>query len=76
MFEGLIGTVVIVALIVAAVRQNSRISVLEREISALRGLAFPKPAGAEGSKPVAVAESADALAGAQYCTVSPSRGTA
>ncbi len=64
MFEGLIGTVVIVALIIAAVRQNSRISVLEREISALRGLALAKPAGAEGSKPVAVTELADALADA------------
>ena len=64
MFEGLIGTIVIVALIIVAVRQNSRIGVLEREISALRGFVLAKPAGAEGSKPVAVAEPADALADA------------
>jgi uncharacterized membrane protein len=55
MFEGLIGTIAIVVLIIVAVRQNKRIGLLEREIGALRSFMLAKPAD-ESSKPAAPAE--------------------
>ena len=56
MFEGLIGTIAIVVLIIVAVRQNKRIGLLEREIGALRSFVLAKPTADESSKPAAPAE--------------------
>lgn len=55
MFDSLIGTIVVVALVVVAIRQSKRIGRLEREVAALRGVALASP-------PAADASPADALA--------------
>jgi uncharacterized membrane protein len=69
MFESLIGTIAIVALIAVVARQHSRLGLLEREIGALRSFVLANPptasvgAPAESSVQEAVPDVATAAAG-------------
>ncbi len=57
MFESLIGLVAIVGLIIAVVRQQSRLRLIERELGALRSFVLSSaPAAAPAASPVEIAE--------------------
>lgn len=78
MIESLIGTIAIVALIIVAARQNGRISLLEREIGALRSfvLASPPAAGEAVKAATAVSTPAEQPASILAAEASPVETTA
>ena len=61
MFESLIGTIAIVALIVVVARQHSRLGLLEREIGALRSFVLANPPATSAAQPSAELSCARAL---------------